>query len=449
MARGDLPAYSLNSMKNATLETSSDLFHTVDSGEATRHGVSKRLRAMPRPPRICETLANAAPVILSGVERIQFLANALREATEQQRLVMRLHVEQLACHMIHLGASDMDAGGPASNDYVWYRVGGVKEPAVALGAILPAQMDVLALNLLSDPQLDQLLNEYAVDFSFKVQGEGLTRPRRFRVTMYFDEDNIAVNMRSIKEDVRPLDALGLHPSIRQGMLFSNIRDGLTLITGVTGSGKSSTLDSIIDANNQIVSGHVVVIGNPIEYMHQSKKCIVRHREIGKGVASFKDGMVQAMRQDPDMIVIGEMRDAATISATMEAADSGHRVYSTLHTRSAVESIDRIIAEYPTEEQTRVRNRLADVLRCVISQKLCPKIGGGLVLAKEVLWLTPSVQAAIKNGNTGEIYQMIWEGSSIGQITIEQDLLLLVRRGLITPETAFSFENNNKRLKQLF
>jgi twitching motility protein PilT len=293
-------------------------------------------------------------------------------------------------------------------------------------------MDVLALNLLSDPQLDQLLNEYAVDFSFKVQGEGLTRPRRFRVTMYFDEDNIAVNMRSIKEDVRPLDALGLHPSFRQGMLFSNIRDGLTLITGVTGSGKSSTLDSIIDANNQIVSGHVVVIGNPIEYMHQSKKCIVRHREIGKGVASFKDGMVQAMRQDPDMIVIGEMRDAATISATMEAADSGHRVYSTLHTRSAVESIDRIIAEYPTEEQTRVRNRLADVLRCVISQKLCPKIGGGLVLAKEVLWLTPSVQAAIKNGNTGEIYQMIWEGSSIGQITIEQDLLLLVRRALNTP-----------------
>ena len=406
------------------------------------------LCALPRPPKICDTLVDAVPVVLRGTERISALADQVKNATEQQRLVMRLHVDQLAKHMIHLGASDMDAGGPASNNLVWYRVSGIKEPAVDLGEILPWQMDVLLLNLLTNPQLDQLMREYAVDFSFNVDGDGVSRSRRFRASLYFDDENLAINMRAIKGDIRSLESLGLHPSIQNGLLFSNVRDGLTLVTGVTGAGKSTTLDAIIDANNKVVPGHIVVIGNPVERMHRSNKCIIRHREVGKGVASFKDGIVQALRQDPDMIVIGEMRDPATISATMEVADSGHRVFSTLHTRSAVESIDRIIAEYPAEEQVRVRNRLAEVLRCVISQKLCPGIDGGLVLAKEVLWITPSVRAAIKNGNTAEIYQMIWEGANMGQITMEQDLLMLARRGKITPETAMSYANNKKRLQQM-
>jgi twitching motility protein PilT len=192
----------------------------------------------------------------------------------------------------------------------------------------------------------------------------------------------------------------------------------------------------------------VIIGNPVEFMHQSKKCIVRHREVGRDVPSFKDGIVQALRQDPDIVVIGEMRDPLTISAGLEITDSGHKVFSTLHTSSAVESIDRIIAEYPHDEQERVRNRLADVLRCVVSQKLCPRVGGGRVLAKEVLWMTPSAQAAIKNENTSEIYQMMWEGWSKGMITLEQDLFRLVRQGLITHETAMNYANNKRRLQRL-
>jgi len=158
--------------------------------------------------------------------------------------------------------------------------------------------------------------------------------------------------------------------------------------------------------------------------------------------------VQALRQDPDIIVIGEMRDPETISAALEITDSGHKVFSTLHTSSAVETIDRIVAEYPPDEQDRVRNRLADVLRCVISQKLVPKIGGGRILAKEVLWMTPSARAAIKNKNTSEIYQMMWEGGALGMTTLEQDLYRLVRQQLITPEVAFDFANNKRRLQQL-
>ncbi len=232
-------------------------------------------------------------------------------------------------------------------------------------------------------------------------------------------------------------------------MFRHVRDGLTLVTGVTGSGKSTTLDAVIDANNDDVEAHVVIIAKPVEFMHESRKCIIRHREVGRDVRSFKEGIVHSLRQDPDIVVIGEMRDPSTISAALEITDSGHKVFSTLHTSSAVESLDRIVAEYPPDEQDRVRNRLADVLRCVISQKLLPRVGGGRIMAKEVLWMTPSSRAAIKNQNTGEIYQMMWEGWNQGMITLEQDLFRLMRQGRITTDTAINFANNKRRLNQLF
>ena len=400
------------------------------------------------PPPVCQAIVKALPATVSGMDRLQYIAKALNGLDGSVRTPMRLFVEQFARHMNARGASDMDAGGPASNGLIWYRINGVKKPCANLGSIDIRQMDVLIMNLLSPYQLNKLLEEYGVDFSFEIQPDAAHRPLRFRGSAYVDGENLAISVRAIQSELRSLSSLGFHSTIAQRLLFSNVRDGLTLITGVTGSGKSTTLDAIIEANNRSVDGHIVVIGDPIEYVHDSKRCIIRHREVGKGVASFKAGITQALRQDPDMIVIGEMRDNATVSATLEVTDSGHRVFSTLHTRSAVESIERIIAEYPTEEQARVRNRLADVLRCVVSQKLCPKVGGGLVLAKEVLWMTPSTTAAIKNGNTNEIYQMIWEGSNAGMITLEQDLVILMRKGLITPDTALRYSNNKKRLHQL-
>jgi twitching motility protein PilT len=293
-----------------------------------------------------------------------------------------------------------------------------------------------------------LFERYAVDFSQSVDKGGSDGRQRFRCALYFESDHLALSVRAITSKVRPLKSIGFHPIIERGLMFRYERDGLTLITGVTGSGKSSTLDAIVDANNSDMAAHIIIVGQPIEYMHDSKKSIVRHREVGKDVASFKDGIVQALRQDPDIVVIGEMRDPITISAGLEITDSGHKVFSTLHTSSAVESIDRIIGEYPAEEQERVRNRLADVLRCVVSQKLCPKVGGGRVLAKEVLWMLPSARAAIKNNNTAEIYQMMWEGGSHGQITMEQDLVRLLKQRLITPDTAMNFANNKRRIQQL-
>jgi twitching motility protein PilT len=410
---------------------------------------SVKAHLVPPLPEVVKSIVSSIPYSVRGDERIEFIVDQLRELADKERTSMRIHVELLLRRMLEIGASDIDAGGPAANGLIWYRVDGEKKPDEAMGKYSMGETDVLFLNLLNRTQTETFLHERSIDFSYQLPIEGQDgRRRRFRATAYYDYDNIGLNMRAIADELRPLKSLGFHPSVEKGLMFRHVRDGLTLVTGVTGSGKSTTLDAIIDANNKDTSGHVVVIAKPVEYMHYSKRCIVRHREVGKDVLTFKDGIVQSLRQDPDIIVIGEIRDPTTISAAIEITDSGHKVFSTLHTSSAVESIDRIIGEYPADEQDRIRNRLADVLRCVISQKLCPKLGGGRVMVKEVLWMTPSSRAAIKNNNTGEIYQMMWEGTAQGQVTLEQDLARSLKRGLISHDTAMDYANNKRRLKQL-
>jgi twitching motility protein PilT len=394
-------------------------------------------------------LLENVPPMLVGEDRVRYLSEQVNALLDKDRTVMREHMMLIAERMLELGASDMDAGGPACNGKIWYRIAGDKVPRDEMGEFSEDETDLLFLNLLTETQTEVLLTEYSVDFSFELAKRGADgRRRRFRATCYFDYDHLGLNFRAITDELRTLRSIGFHPLVEKGLRFEHERDGLTLVTGVTGSGKSTTLDAVIDANNAESAAHIVIIGKPIEYMHASKRCIVRHREVGKDVRTFKEGIVQSLRQDPDMIVIGEMRDPETISSALEITDSGHKVFSTLHTSSAVESIDRIIGEYPPEEQERVRNRLADVLRCIVSQKLLPKVGGGRVLAKEVLWMTPSARAAIKNDNAGEIYQMMWEGGALGQITLEQDLFRLLRQGSISPETAMNFANNKRRLQQL-
>jgi twitching motility protein PilT len=397
-------------------------------------------------PDFVRSLARSAPNSLHGKDRLRYYSEHVNRFTDKQRDVLAAYLDRFIVRMDELGASDLDMGGHATSGRVWYRVDGDKKPIDETGTTSSHEIDILLLNMAGELQQSELFEHGAIDFSYQIDG-----PKgyfRFRATMYFDYQHLGLCMRAIAQDLRPLKGMGFHPSIERGLMFEHVRDGLTLVTGVTGSGKSTTLDAIIDANNDNFPGHIVTIAKPIEYMHTPKQCIVRHREVGQDVNTFKDGIVQALRQDPDIIVVGEMRDPETISAALEAADSGHKVFSTLHTSSAVESLDRMIAEYPHAEQDRVRNRLADTLRCVISQKLLPRVGGGRVLCKEVLWLTPSVRAAIKNQNVGEIYQMIWEGGRLGMTTLEQDLVRLLKERKITPETALNFANNKRRLQQL-
>ena len=424
------------------------LAQQIKSGAVTS---KSRVRApiVPALPPIVQTIVDSIPDSMYDEDRVRYMADQVNSLLEKDRVALREHMQIFVKRTIDLGASDMDCGAMGCDGYFWYRVDGDKRRYEELGQYPYEETDLLFLNLLNERQMKILFEEHSVDFSYQMPLEGKDgKQRRFRTTCYFDNDHLGLNMRQITDEVFPMRFFEFHPLIEKGLMFRHVRDGLTLITGVTGSGKSTTLDGIVDANNEDVPAHIIIIAKPIEYMHESKRCIVRHREVGKDVSSFKSGIVQALRQDPDIVVIGEMRDAETISAALEITDSGHKVFSTLHTISAIETLARIIAEYPTEEQERIRIRLADVLRCIISQKLCPKVGGGRILTKEVLWMDSSSRAAIKNGNTEEIYQMMWEGGKMGMITLEQDLLRLTKKRLITPETAIDYANNKRRMQQL-
>ena len=399
-------------------------------------------------PSYVQSIVDNTPKGLTGIDRIRHQAELFSKIDTRDRAALRRFVDSFLSRMIKANASDVDMGGPSSGGFVWFRVDGEKRPDLNIPRFSLDECNLMILSLISRRGMKSLIDKSSADFSHELAIVTGGRNQRFRATAYMDLGHLALNMRVISGEIRSIKSLAFHPSVEKGLMFRHVRDGLTLITGVTGSGKSTTLDSIVDANNEDTHGHIIVIGRPIEFVHESRKCIVRHREVGQDVPSFKDGIVQALRQDPDIVVIGEMRDPETISAALEITDSGHKVFSTLHTSSAVESIDRIIAEYPPEEQGRVRYRLAEVLRCIVSQKLLPKVGGGRILAKEVLWMTPSAKAAIMNNNSNEIYQMMWEGWNIGQITLEQDLYRLMRQGLITPDVALDHANNKRRFQQL-
>ena len=418
--------------------------HDVAVGDGAPAGADAE---HPLPPSYYRLLKEL-PSDYEGEDRIRWLVERVDHIPRTDRDAVRNRYDELAQHMVAVNASDMDFGGPASNERVWFRVDGAKRASEETGTFTMDEADLLILSLLSPAQHQRLLDRFSLDFGYSLASDDDEPDRRFRTTVYYDNKHLALCKRLLAWKPRPLKSLGFHPLIEHGFMFRHVRDGLTLFTGVTGSGKSTTLDAIVDANNEDSEGHILIVAQPIEYIHTSKRCIVRHREVGTDVKSFADGMIQGLRQDPDIVIVGEMRDPETISTAMEMADTGHKVFSTLHTGSAIESIDRIIAEYPSEEQERVRYRLADVLRCIVSQKLLPAIGGGRVLAKEVLWVTSSVRAATKNGNTNEIYQMIWQGSDQGMITLEQDLARLIQIGDITTETAVNYANNKRRLISL-
>jgi len=395
---------------------------------------------------IVKQIISGLPKTLFDVERQAKIGVLVDAAPTSARMTLIQHYEMFLTYMRELNATDIEFGGSSCQGRVWFRTFGKKKARSELGYFSLDESDVMCHCLIGPMQREVLLKERSLDFSYSMDYEG--NNWRWRASMYFDLGHLALNMRSIMEDIYPFKKLGIHPNIAKVLSLSHEKQGLILITGITGSGKSTTMDSIIDANNQTNDAHIVIIGSPIEKIHQSKRCIIRHREVGRDVISFKDGAIQALRQDPDIIVVGEMRDPETISTCLEITDTGHKVFSTLHTCSAVETIDRIVAECPTEEQERIRNRLADVLRVVLSQKLVPTIDGKITLAKEVLLVTASVKAAIRNKNTHEIYQMISEGGELGMCTLEQDLHRLFQQRVISKETALDFANNKKRMQEL-
>ncbi len=398
---------------------------------------------------IIAPLAEQVKASSKGIERHREIGGIIDEQPQEIRSKLQGAIESLLKKMYKNEASDIDIGGPGCDNKVWYRIHGDKSPDKSSPEFTLTQTDFLLHNLIMPSQREHLLDKRNLDFSYSLSGsDSVAGSNRFRADMYFDLEHLALNMRKIDNEIRPFKGLQLHPEVAKALSLKYFKYGMTLVTGITGSGKSSTLDTVIDANNRTVDSHIVIIASPVELVHTPKKSVVRHREVGRDVGSFKEGAIQALRQDPDIIVIGELRDPETIMTALEITDSGHKTFGTLHTSSATESIERILGEVPVNEQNRVRTRLADVLTCVISQKLIPSLDGKRVLAKEVLIVTSSVKAAIRNNNVNEIYQMLMEGSDYGMNTMEQDLKRLYDEGKISKEEALNNANNKKRLSQL-
>lgn len=393
-----------------------------------------------------QDIAGAIPDTVPGMERQMMIGDLLTKQSPAERTALRKLMDSYLLRMSKINASDIDLGGYGTGGHVWYRIYGEKRPAKDLGTFTLDEFSVLIQSVLIERQRLFLYENRSLDLSYSTVEDD--KMLRFRANAYFDLDHLALNMRAINAIIRPYKNLEFHPNVTKMLSLAHTEQGLTLVTGITGSGKSATLDSIIDANNHTVDGHVVIIASPVEYVHRPDHCIIRHREVGRDVLGFKEGAIQSLRQDPDIIVIGEMRDPDTIMTALEITDSGHKVFSTLHTASAVETIDRIIGEVEEGEQERIRMRLADTLTAVISQKLIPSLDGKRVLAKEVMVMTPSVRAAIKNNNTGEIYQMMAESAELGMTTLEQDLKRLYTTKRISLENAVVAANNKRRFQQI-
>lgn len=397
--------------------------------------------------KLLNFLGSKIPQNLNDLEKQEYIGNeVVAKLPKDQQLLLRSFFNEILQEMRRANASDIELGGFACQQLIWMRINGIKKPIKDLGEFTPNEFSILIQNALSDKQRQLLYSLYSFDFSYTIRKGEFDRIR-YRACCYFEMGDLAMNLRAISSEIRSLESYNFHGYINKLFSLAHTKAGLVLVTGITGSGKSTTLDAIIDFNNRTTNGHVVVIARPIEYVHQSRHCIIRQREVGMDTKSFKHGTIEALRQDPDIIVIGEMRDPDTIMAGLEAADSGHKVLSTLHTSSAVESIDRILGEVNTAEQERVRFRLADTLSCVVSQKLVPAIEGKRILAKEVMVMTPSIRAAIRNNNLGEIYQMISEGNRFGMLTMEQDLKRLCMERKITTDTGLNHANNKRRFQQ--
>jgi twitching motility protein PilT len=398
--------------------------------------------------KILSDFCATIPEALYGPDRVSYILENSSKLKEENIVALRKFINRILTSMIERDASDIEIGGHGNEGYIWMRIYGKLERIKDLPQFTEDEAALLIANLFNSNQKKYIATTRNLDFSYTFFYERRKINVRFRADAYFDLDTLTCNMRAINTNIRPLASLDFHPTAIKYLSHNYIKFGLTLITGITGSGKSTTLDSIVDFHNKFDPAHVIIIAAPVEYVHSSNFCLVKHREVGRDVLSFKEGVIQSLRQDPDIIIIGEMRDPDTIMAALEVTDTGHKVFSTLHTSSATESLERIIAEVNPTEQERVRNRLADVLVSVVSQKLVPTLDGKVVLAKEVMMVIPSVKAAIKNNNLSEIYMMINQGGNMGMITMEQDLKRLYDQKRISLETAVTYSNNKTRINQL-
>jgi len=296
----------------------------------------------------------------------------------------------------------------------------------------------IVLGVLTDELKVELRADREVDFSFSYN-----KVARFRVNCYFQMGALAMSLRMIPLQLPTFEQLGLPPAVEY---FANLPQGLVLVTGPTGSGKSTSLAAIIDYINQHRRCHIITIEDPVEFVHMHKQSAVSQREVGTDTHTFARALRAALREDPDVILVGEMRDPETVQFALSIAETGHLVFATLHTNDAPQSLDRIVDMFAAERQNQVRQQLGACLAGVIAQRLIPRIGGGMVAAFELLIANNPVRALVRDGKTHQIRNVLSAGRAEGMCTMETWLNHLIANGMITPEDAVSRSSHPKEIK---
>lgn len=349
-----------------------------------------------------------------------------------------LSIDEIAREAVSKGATDIHitAGLPPV-----IRIDGKLVPMVGYPVLTARDSQQLIYSFMNEKQKRGFEEKKELDFSFGIRGIG-----RFRVNVFYQRGTVAAALRRIPFEIKPMEELGLIPKVKD---LCKLSMGLVLVTGPTGSGKTTTLASMIDYINANFPHHIITIEDPIEYIFQHKKSVIAQREIGTDTDAFHLALKYALREDPDVILVGEMRDLETIRAALTAAETGHLVFGTLHTNTAVQTINRIINVFPQEEQDQVRTELSFVLQGVISQRLLPKIGGGRVLIHEVMIPNTAIRNLIRENKIHQIYGLMQTGQAeSGMQTMNQSIVNALKNNLITLEDAFRITPDMEELKRM-
>jgi twitching motility protein PilT len=320
------------------------------------------------------------------------------------------------------------------------RVDGALTPVTGAAVLTEEAVETLIFAILDDEQKQILLKDKEFDFSFAFGDLG-----RFRVNAFHERGNLAAALRLIPNELLSIEQLGLPKIIEK---FADYPRGLVLVTGPTGSGKSTTLAALVDKINNERATHIVTIEDPIEYAHKSKKSVIVQREVHYDTYSFSAALRSSLRQDPDVVLLGEMRDLETIAAAITIAETGHLVFATLHTNSAAQSIDRMIDVFPPHQQPQVRAQLSNILMAICSQRLVPTIGGGRIAAAEILVATPAVRNIIREGKSHQLDAVIQTGAEHGMQSMDKTLVSLIHAGSITYDEARNYAVDLEELDRL-
>jgi twitching motility protein PilT len=347
-------------------------------------------------------------------------------------------LEDLLKQMIDKNASDLHitAGSPPR-----LRVLGELKP-LGEEVLSPEDTQKLVYSILDSDQIAKFEQEWELDLSFGVAGVG-----RFRTNVFYQRGAVGTVLRSIPYKIKNFEQLGLPQDVCTRLC--ELPRGLVLVTGATGSGKSTTLAAMIDYINEHDNGHIITVEDPIEFVHRNKKCLVNQREVGADTKSFHNSLRHILRQDPDTVLIGEMRDMETIEAGLRIAETGHLTFATLHTNDAIQTINRIIDVFPSAQQTQIRTQLSFVLEAVFCQTLIEQRSGkGRVLAMEVMIATSAIRSLIRDNKLHQIYSSIQTGGKLGMTTMNQSLVSLYKKSLINFDDALRASSDPEDLKRL-